>query len=190
MLAQTPVKIISGGQTGADRAALDFAIVSHVKHGGWCPAGRRSEDGPIPAHYRLTETVGWGYEDRTARNVRDADATLIFNRGAALSPGSNTTLRCCERQGRPFLIVRVPGMGQVRDTATVAAAAREVAEFIAQHQPETLNVAGNRERTTPGIGDFVKQVLAHAWQLVPSIEAGLGQQHELFALRGGPSRAR
>lgn len=190
MLAQTPVKIISGGQTGADRAALDFAIVAQIKHGGWCPAGRRSEDGRIPEHYHLTETAGWGYEDRTERNVRDADATLIFNRGHTLSPGSATTLRCCERHGRPYRVVRVPGAGQVHDLAAVGASAREVAEFIAQHQPKALNVAGNRERTTPGIGDFVKQVLAQAWQIVPSIEAGLGQQHELFELRGVQPRVR
>ena len=74
------LKIISGGQAGADRAALDLAIESGLEHGGWCPRGRKAEDGPIPARYRLAETESANYRARTVRNVV-SDATLILNMG-------------------------------------------------------------------------------------------------------------
>src|SRR5687768_1765349 len=78
------LKIISGGQTGADRAALDFAIAHGLGHGGWCPRGRRAEDGPIPDRYRLRETAEADYAVRTRENVMDSDATLIFSVAKAI----------------------------------------------------------------------------------------------------------
>jgi len=73
--------VISGGKAGAYRAALDWAIEHDVPHGGWCPAGRRAEDGPLAAKYKLTEAESQSYRARTARNVRDSDAKLILNLG-------------------------------------------------------------------------------------------------------------
>jgi hypothetical protein len=76
-------RILSGGQTGVDRAALDFAIARQIPHGGWCPAGRRAADGVLDARYQLMETESSGYRQRTKRNVLDADATLIIYRDQA-----------------------------------------------------------------------------------------------------------
>ncbi len=81
-------KIISGGQTGADRAALDFAIARGIPHGGWCPRGRLAEDGTIPALYQLSETPGPDHAQRTEWNVRDSDGTVIFSIAPALTGGS------------------------------------------------------------------------------------------------------
>ena len=73
------ITILSGGQTGADRAALDFAIEYGLPHGGWCPRGRLAEDGPIDERYELTETPSHRYAQRTEWNVRDSDATVVFS---------------------------------------------------------------------------------------------------------------
>lgn len=159
-----PNKIISGGQTGADQAGLDFAIENNIEHGGWCPAGRRSEEGVIPVRYKLEETRGdSGYQKRTKLNVSDSDATLIFNRGMRLSTGSALTLRSCERSEKPFLIVTVPEAQAAVTPAAMAAEGRKIAEFLAYHRPEVLNIAGNREQTTPGIHAWVQLALASAW---------------------------
>ncbi len=94
-----PEKIVSGGQTGVDRAALDAALALGVPCGGWCPRGRRAEDGEIPARYPLRETPLPTYEQRTEWNVRDADGTLVLTRGPA-SGGTALTLALAERLGR------------------------------------------------------------------------------------------
>ena len=75
-------RIVSGGQTGVDRAALDVAMEFGLACGGWCPRGRRAEDGPITHRYPLAETAGWDYAERTGLNVRDSDGTLVLSRGA------------------------------------------------------------------------------------------------------------
>lgn len=134
--------IISGGQTGADRAALDWAIARGIEHGGWCPAGRRAEDGPLDAKYRLVETEREGYRARTVRNVRDSDATLILNLGD-LEGGSLETLRIAERRGKPVRVVQLDAqptdeeLDELRDWLRVDAVSR-------------LNVAGPRESKRPG----------------------------------------
>ena len=84
-------KIISGGQTGVDRAALDWAMKYGIQHGGWCPAGRRAEDGAIPERYSLQETPARQYQQRTRWNVRDSDATLIISLSTELTAGSLAT---------------------------------------------------------------------------------------------------
>lgn len=81
-------KIVSGGQTGVDRAGLDFAIALGIPHGGWCPKGRKAEDGPIDNRYQLQETPRADYLQRTEWNVRDNDGTVIFTVNATLSGGS------------------------------------------------------------------------------------------------------
>ncbi len=88
-----PLKIISGGQTGVDRAALDVAIELGIPHGGWCPKGRRAEDGRIPDRYHLTETPSSGYWPRTVLNVRDCTATLVVvDSRFPSSPGTSKTI--------------------------------------------------------------------------------------------------
>src|SRR5262249_30865636 len=108
---EAPIKIVSGGQTGADRAALDWAIEHGLEHGGWCPLGRKAEDGAIPARYQLEETPTDRWEQRTEWNVRDSDGTAIFTMAEMLTGGSLTTVEFARVFGRPCLHVsrRVDG---------------------------------------------------------------------------------
>ena len=94
-------KIISGGQTGADRAALDWAIFHDVLHGGWCPKGRKAEDGPVAGHYALKETPSASYPQRTQWNVRDSDGTVIFTMATKLTGGSKLTADAAKKFGKP-----------------------------------------------------------------------------------------
>ena len=100
--------LVAGGQVGADWAALDWAIEEGVRHGGWCPRGRRTEDGPLPDFYRLRETLDSGYLQRTDWNVRDSDATLVFTLSDKLDGGSKRTADFAEWLCKPWLHVR-PG---------------------------------------------------------------------------------
>ena len=141
-------KIISGGQTGADRAALDWAINHGLPHGGWCPKGRRAEDGTIPKRFCLQETPQSKYRQRTKWNVRDADATLIVTLIAELMGGALFTRQCAERIGRPYL--HVVSDDEWRDKIKV---------FLEKHSIRILNVAGPRASSAPGIEQFVQEVL-------------------------------
>ena len=87
------ITLISGGQTGADRAALDFALAANLTHGGWCPRGRLAEDGPIPARYTLRETPSANYLQRTEWNVRDSDGTVVFAVSPCLTGGTKRTAK-------------------------------------------------------------------------------------------------
>lgn len=136
-----PGRIVSGGQTGVDRAGLDAAIALGIPHGGWCPRGRLAEDGRIPRRYRLAETDSPEYAVRTERNVLDSAATLIFCRGGT-SGGTELTRVLALRHGRPCLVVDLAG------PLDVAAVRR----WLAEVQPAVLNVAGPRESQCPGIG--------------------------------------
>ena len=136
-------KIISGGQTGADRAALDWAIAHNICHGGWCPAGRRAEDGAIPAKYRLLETAGSGYLQRTRRNIAESDATLVVNLGA-LDGGTLRTTQLAARLDMPLLVVWP-------DVESLPAAASRLQRWMSRIQPAVLNIAGPREGKRPGI---------------------------------------
>ena len=135
--------IVSGGQTGADRAALDFAIAHGIPHGGWCPLGRRAEDGVLDARYQLRETESRNYRQRTRRNVADSDATLILNLGE-LVDGSLATRQFAERANKPVCVVPL-------DADDLAAELRRVRERLAAHRIEVLDVAGPRESERPGI---------------------------------------
>jgi hypothetical protein len=143
-----PDRIVSGGQTGADRAALDWAIARGIAHGGWCPRGRVAEDGPIPPRYALEETPSSDYAQRTLWNVRDSDATLVVSRSAVLTGGSAYTARCAEQLAKPCLHAH-PGAD---DAETVRA-------FLARNHVRTLNVAGPRASGEPGIYDYVYALL-------------------------------
>jgi hypothetical protein len=148
-------KILSGAQTGADRAALDFAIARGIPHGGWAPSGRAAEDGPIPDQYDLRESPSADPIERTEWNVRDADATLIVSMGP-LTGGSLDTLRMAERHRKPALHVDRTRMGAVE-------AARAVRDWLAEVRPVVLNIAGPRASTTPGIGAVVLDLLSRVF---------------------------
>lgn len=148
------LKIISGGQTGADRAALDLAIKMGLPHGGSVPKGRLAEDGRIPDRYNLTEMSTESYPARTEQNVLDADGTLIISHGE-LSGGSKLTLDLAEKHKRPCLhldLLKVPGFFS----------ATEVSEWINDNRIEILNVAGPKASGDPKIYDETKKVLESA----------------------------
>jgi len=140
-------KIVSGGQTGADQAGLDWAIAHDVDHGGWCPKGRRSEDGSIDSCYQLTETPSAKYLERTEWNVRDSDATVIFTLDEKLDGGSKKTAEFAKNLGKPFIHMR-PRVH-----------AKFLANFLVRNNVKILNVAGKRETSARGISEYVTRVL-------------------------------
>lgn len=144
-------KIVSGGQTGADRAALDAADRAGIEHGGWVPRGRKAEDGRIPARYRLREMPSFRYADRTEKNVLDSDATLIVSRGP-LTGGSRLTLGLARKNRRPCLHV---DLGVVATEEAVAG----VRSWIEKNGVGTLNVAGPRASNDAEIYDRVLSLL-------------------------------
>ncbi|MDY0165433.1 MAG: putative molybdenum carrier protein [Thermoguttaceae bacterium] len=147
------MKIISGGQTGVDRAGLDAARKLGLPHGGWCPRGRRAEDGTIPSRYQLDETASADYTVRTERNVLDSDATLILCRDAP-SGGTLLTISLAERHGKPILVV---------DPDDIAGADR-IADWLREHDFPVLNVAGPRESQSPGIAAAAERTLCDAFR--------------------------
>jgi hypothetical protein len=134
-------RVISGGQTGVDRGALDAALDVGVPCGGWCPAGRRAEDGTIPGRYPVTELTDAGYDERTQKNVEDSDGTLVISFGRA-SGGTARTIEFCEKLGRPHLIV---------DAAIVPLeeAVGQAVRFVMEEGIRQLNVAGPRASGEP-----------------------------------------
>ncbi len=146
-------RIVSGGQTGVDRAALDVALELWLEAGGWVPRGRRAEDGAIPDRYPVRESASRSYARRTRLNVRDSDATLVLTRGAP-EGGTARTIHIAEEMARPLLVV------DLRD-APDPAAGRAWLEAIS---PGVLNVAGPRESTAPDIheraAEYLRELLA------------------------------
>jgi hypothetical protein len=133
-------RIISGGQTGVDRAALDVALERAIPCGGWCPKGRRAEDGRIPDRYPLEEASSFEYPERTRMNVEDADGTLIFTRGSPQG-GTLLTLKLAKKLRKPYMLI---DLSQAEDPATILA-------WLCESRIRTLNVAGPRENEAPGI---------------------------------------
>ncbi len=146
------MKIVSGGQTGVDRGALDAAIASGIDHGGWCPRGRLAEDGRIPDRYELLETDSPEFSVRTERNVVDSDATLILFRGR-LGGGTELTRRLAEKHGKRHSVVDLDD----------PPSSEEICRWLRANQVQVLNVAGPRESQSPGIaalaGEFVRRLL-------------------------------
>jgi hypothetical protein len=143
------MKIVSGGQTGVDRAALDTALALGLPSGGWCPRGRKAEDGPIPDRYPLTETTSADYAQRTEWNVRDSDGTLVLTRGEPAG-GTALTIELAQRLGKPCLVVDLnanPDAGMVRT-------------WLGEQNIHVLNVAGPRESQSPGIHEAAQSFLA------------------------------
>lgn len=145
-------RVISGGQTGVDRAALDIAIACDVAHGGWCPLGRRAEDGRIEERYQLRETETREYHVRTELNVQAADGTLILVCGS-VTGGTHLTRRLAIKHNKPWLIV---DPREAADLATTLA-------WLSKEQIRVVNIAGPRESSSPGIyalaSDFLRQLL-------------------------------
>jgi hypothetical protein len=155
-------RIVSGGQTGADRTALDWALTHGVTHGGWCPAGRMAEDGAIPLRYQLTEMPdGGGYRQRTRANVRDSDATLIVSIEPELTGGSRQTLVFARQLGKPWLHLH-PGMDWRSALRT----------WLDVNTISTLNVAGPRASAAPAIGSFTVEVLNALTEMAAIRHAG------------------
>ncbi len=155
-------KIISGGQTGADRAALDFAIKMEIPHGGWVPKGRLAEDGPLPPKYNLKEMRTKSFPKRTEQNVIDSDATLILSHGK-LAGGSKATKEFADKHKRPSLHIDLNQ--QVEYEAAV-----HIHDWIAQHEITTLNVAGPRASKDPRIYTKVLTILELVYYMHRSVE--------------------
>ena len=145
------MKIISGGQTGVDRGALDAALETGIKCGGTCPAGRKAEDGVIPEIYPLTELASNVYSDRTRQNVSDSDATLIIHFGQ-LEGGTAFTRQCCISEAKPYLVIDATRQEQ-------AVLVQQIMNFIKQNKIEVLNVAGPRARKVPVAQKIANQLL-------------------------------
>lgn len=149
--------IVSGGQTGADRGGLDAALDLGMGHTGWCPRGRRSEDGIIPIYYKLRETESSGYEERTLRNVQISDGTLIFvgheppHPTQAWRGGSGLTRGYCVDERKPYV-----ALNAFTSTSNLIAC---IKSFLQRYQPVSINIAGNRESKAPGIQEIVRNVL-------------------------------
>jgi len=150
-LGWPPTRIVSGGQTGADRAALDWAVAQELPHGGWVPRGRRAEDGIVPESYRLRETASGTYRERTRRNVEDSDATLVFNLGA-LAGGTRETVAFAEASGKPWLVLAL-------DRGICREDIERVHRWLAEEHVDVLNVAGPRESKRPGVYRLVFEFL-------------------------------
>ena len=154
-------KIVSGGQTGADRGALDAAIELGIEHGGYCPAGRRAEDGRIPDRYRLIETASADHAERTERNVLESDGTLLVTRGPA-SGGSALTAALAARHRRPFLHVDIDLAGDAPCAEPASRWADAIREWLATWGIEVLNVAGPRASGCREIAQDVRALLVRA----------------------------
>lgn len=137
--------MISGGQTGVDRAALDAALALGIPCGGWCPRGRRAEDGAIDSRYPLVETPGRDYRERTEANVASSDATLVVTRGAVRADtGTALTIERARALGRPWMVADIGDASPLLVEAVVS--------WWRGTGGRILNVAGPRERSDPGIG--------------------------------------
>ena len=143
-------KIVSGAQTGADRAGLDWAIGNSVPHGGWCPKGRLAEDGPIDTRYNLQETPSSNYPQRTEWNARDSDGTVVFSIGPVLSGGSRKTVVLAQKHRKPVIHI---------SRAATADPTTALLQFVRSHGIRILNVAGPRASKEPEVAAFTKTVL-------------------------------
>ena len=150
-------KILSGGQTGADRAALDWAIEHGVPHGGWCPKGRKAEDGQIDPKYELKETPNPDYVQRTEWNVRDSAGTVVFSIASVLTGGSKKTVDLARKHQKPVLHLSRDGGPREPE--------QELLRFLRKHHIQVLNAAGPRASKEPEVENFVREVLDKVWAI-------------------------
>jgi Circularly permutated YpsA SLOG family len=134
-------KIVSGGQTGVDRAALDVALKHGIECGGWCPAGRVDEFGRIPNRYPVKELEHGSFAERTLQNVKDSDGTIVIFL-AKLRGGTEFTVECCKQLQRPHKLIDAAKM-------SASEAAGAIVDFVRDHKIEILNVAGPRQSEWP-----------------------------------------
>ena len=144
--------IISGGQTGVDRAALDVALRYGIACGGWCPAGRLDEFGRIPSHYPVQELQGGGFTERTLHNVKDSDGTVVIY-SVEVRGGTEQTVRFCAELQRPCQLI---------DTSKITAedAAKLIGYFVRKNKIGILNVAGPRQSEWPEGYDYAARVMS------------------------------
>ena len=154
-------KIVSGGQTGVDRAALDVALSIGLPCGGWCPKGRLAEDRRVPRRYPLRETPSREYVERTAWNVRDSDATLVLTWGPP-TDGTAFTVQAARRQNKPCLVVDLAEVADVE----------EVVHWLEDEGVRTLNVAGPRASKCASIYDETVTFLRRVLGAEPAEEGG------------------
>ena len=165
------IKILSGGQTGADKGGLDAAIYCKVPHGGWCPKGRKAEDGVIPPEYQLQEMTSADYLKRTKQNVIDSDATVVFTLGPPRG-GSLRTIEFAHGHEKPWMNINI-------DTTSREKAVEQIVdwlegrgdydhdEYVAQPPKDCiLNVAGSRESKADGIGELVMAIMVDVLRAV------------------------
>ena len=145
------LKIISGGQTGVDRAALDVAIEHRIECGGWCPAGRFDEFGKIPDRYPVQELPSGGFTERTLQNVKDSDGTVVVYPGE-LRGGIDQTVRFCVDLQRPHQLIDASKL-------STEGAAKLIADFIHENKIGILNVAGPRQSEWPEGYAYAARVL-------------------------------
>jgi len=152
---KTWLTFISGGQTGVDRATLDFALEHSIPCGGWCPKGRLAEDGKIPQKYPLQETITSAYPERTEKNILDSDGTLVLNMEGILDQGTRYTIELSRIHKKPCLIINM-SRGQERQVS-------EIRVWLEKEKITILNIAGARESNSPGIykktGVFLEKLL-------------------------------
>ena len=164
-------KIVSGGQTGVDRAALDAALAASFPCGGWAPGDRMAEDGTIPERYPLIPLPKGGYRQRTRLNVSDSDGSAILY-NESLKGGTRLTRNLCALLKRPFILINA---AETPDTNVAAAA---VLKFIEDNAIGTLNVAGPRLSGWPAgyrfASDVVSQVISRLASDLPKGEAHAG----------------
>ena len=146
-------KIISGGQTGADQGALDYALEQGIPCGGWCPKGRLCESGRIPDKYPVREVDSDDYDFRTRKNISDSDGTLIIIKGALKETGTRLTKSFCVQSGKPFMVI------DIHDPVQPDMMRKDFRHWVQHSKIRTLNVAGNRESSSPGIQSATKQLL-------------------------------
>lgn len=161
-------KIVSGGQTGVDMAALDVAMASGIPCGGWCPQGRIHEKGRIPAEYPLQEIRGdfkteqENYDARTKKNIEDSDGTLVLIPKMSLLPhikdGTRLTIQEAKDKAKPRLEIDLSQPSAQNIEAIV--------KWIKAHHIKVLNIGGPRESSCPGVYQSTTQFLE---QLFPQL---------------------
>lgn len=151
-------RIVSGGQTGVDRAALDVALEVEIPCGGWCPLGRRAEGGRIPDRYPLAETPERDYSVRTERNIIDSDGTLIIS-GGPLTGGTALTRKLARRLDSPLFIVDLREHESAKPNLLGTSVLDQLEQWLLENRIRTLNVAGPRESQQPGIHSRASQLL-------------------------------
>jgi len=154
------MKIVSGGQTGVDRAGLDAALDCNIEAGGWCPEGRKAEDGKIADIYPLTELTNAGYRKRTLKNVQDSDGTVIiyFSR---LSGGTKLTVEFCIKEQKPHVLIDANQFSETQAT-------QKIINFITDFKIQTLNVAGPRASNEVRAYSYTKSVITGLIEKFPN----------------------